>query len=57
MNNKYVFSNHQTSAKILNNKKRFPIGKVYCVGRNYLSHIRELNNKKKVESHAPLKPV
>ena len=45
MNNKtsdsFVFPNHQVSIGIINQDKKFPIGKVYCVGRNYNEHIKE----------------
>jgi len=37
--------------KIKNNDKRFAIGKIVCVGRNYAEHAKELGNK------IPDKPV
>ncbi len=30
--------------KIKNSKQEFNVGKIVCLGRNYLDHIRELNN-------------
>lgn len=32
----------QASASILNSLKRFPVNRIYCVGRNYAAHIREM---------------
>ena len=29
---------------IIGRKERFPVRRIYCVGRNYLAHIRELGN-------------
>ncbi len=31
--------------KIKGTEQRYPIGKIICLGRNYLDHIRELGNK------------
>ncbi|MEJ5261438.1 MAG: fumarylacetoacetate hydrolase family protein [Ignavibacterium sp.] len=39
------------TVKIKNSNKEFPIGKIICVGRNYVEHIRELGNE------IPEKPV
>ena len=37
--------------KIFNSEQEFPIGKIVCVGRNYVEHINELGNE------IPEKPV
>jgi fumarylpyruvate hydrolase len=29
---------------VVGGKKLFPVRRIYCVGRNYLAHVRELNN-------------
>lgn len=39
-----VFSVETVSLPIVGSTQRFPVRRVYCVGRNYLEHIRELNN-------------
>lgn len=39
------------TVKIKNSNKEFPIGKIICVGRNYVEHIQELGNE------IPEKPV
>ncbi len=31
--------------KIIGSTKTYPVGKIICLGRNYLEHIRELGNK------------
>jgi fumarylpyruvate hydrolase len=35
------------SLPIAGNNARFPVRRIYCVGRNYLEHIRELGNDEK----------
>lgn len=37
----FIFPLHQVSLPIVGNGKRFPVRRIYCVGRNYLDHIRE----------------
>jgi acylpyruvate hydrolase len=39
------------TARIKNSKEEFPIGKIVCVGRNYVEHAKELGNE------IPDKPV
>ena len=39
-----VFSVPDVSLPVVGSTKRFPVRRVYCVGRNYLEHIRELGN-------------
>lgn len=36
-----------TSLPVAGTKARFPVRRVYCVGRNYLAHIREFGNDEK----------
>jgi fumarylpyruvate hydrolase len=33
-----------TSLPVVGSSQRFPVRRIYCVGRNYLEHIRELGN-------------
>jgi fumarylpyruvate hydrolase len=40
----FVFPLSQTSIGIVGSRARFPVRRVWCVGRNYLAHIRELGN-------------
>ena len=37
----YIFPLEQVSLPIVGSDKRFPVRRIYCVGRNYLDHIRE----------------
>ena len=37
----------QPSLPVSGTPARFPVRRVYCVGRNYLSHIREFGNDEK----------
>lgn len=37
----FIFPLEQTSLPIVGNEDAFPIRRIYCVGRNYLDHIRE----------------
>jgi fumarylpyruvate hydrolase len=39
-----VFSIPVVSLPVIGSGLRFPVRRVYCVGRNYLEHIRELGN-------------
>jgi fumarylpyruvate hydrolase len=39
-----VFTVADISLPIVGSQQRFPVRRVYCVGRNYLEHIRELGN-------------
>lgn len=34
----------QPSVAITNSGKRFPVRRIYCVGRNYAEHVREMGN-------------
>ena len=43
-NSGLVFSIPVVSLPVLGSGLRFPVRRVYCVGRNYLEHIRELGN-------------
>jgi len=40
----YAFDLPVPSLPVVGRKERFPIRRIYCVGRNYLAHIRELNH-------------
>ena len=42
-----VFSLPEISLPVIGSAERFPVRRVYCVGRNYLEHIRELGNDEK----------
>ena len=33
------------TAQLLGSLEGFPIGKILCIGRNYLDHIKELGNE------------
>ncbi len=37
----FIFPLEQVSLPVVGNQKRFPVRRIYCVGRNYLDHIRE----------------
>ena len=37
----FILPLEQVSLPIVGNEKRFPVRRIYCVGRNYLDHIRE----------------
>ena len=37
----FIFPLQQASLPIVGTEKRFPVRRIYCVGRNYLDHIRE----------------
>jgi fumarylpyruvate hydrolase len=38
----FPFDVAQPSAAIANSRQRFPVRRIYCVGRNYVEHIREM---------------
>jgi fumarylpyruvate hydrolase len=40
----FIFPLQQVSLPIVGSDKRFPARRIYCVGRNYLAHIRETGN-------------
>jgi len=37
----FIFPLDQVSLPIVGNENRYPVRRIYCVGRNYLDHIRE----------------
>ena len=39
---KYVYEPEVTSVAIAGQSVRFPVRRIYCVGRNYVDHIREM---------------
>jgi len=43
MKDKFFFEPKNYSVKILNHNKLIPIGKIFCVGRNYPKHAIEMN--------------
>ena len=45
MNKKnYIFQYQKKTLKILNDNREMPLGKIYCVGKNYLDHVFEMND-------------
>lgn len=44
MSDAYLFSLSQPSLAVKGLAKRFPVRRVWCVGRNYAAHARELGN-------------
>jgi len=38
----FVFPLEQTTLPVVGSEQRFPVRRIYCVGRNYLDHIREM---------------
>ncbi|MBS0281943.1 MAG: fumarylacetoacetate hydrolase family protein, partial [Proteobacteria bacterium] len=40
----FIFPLSQPGIGIVGSKARFPVRRVWCVGRNYLAHVRELGN-------------
>lgn len=38
----YLFEPHIAALPIVNSELKFPVRRVYCVGRNYVEHIREM---------------
>lgn len=47
MSDDYLFSLPRPFISIQGNGKRFPVRRVWCVGRNYAAHARELGNDAK----------
>jgi fumarylpyruvate hydrolase len=47
VSNEYLFSLPQPFIAIHGNDKRFPVRRVWCVGRNYAAHAKELGNDAK----------
>jgi fumarylpyruvate hydrolase len=43
------YSNMHPSAAIAGTTARFPVHRIYCVGRNYGAHVREMGNDPKAE--------
>jgi fumarylpyruvate hydrolase len=39
---KFVFAPSIPSLPVTGSERRFPVRRIYCVGRNYLAHIREM---------------
>ena len=39
----FIFSPRIKGLQILNSNAIFPVGKIYCVGRNYAKHAAEMN--------------
>ena len=42
---KFIFPPRVRGLQIFDSEELFPIGKVYCVGRNYEDHAKEMNGK------------
>ena len=40
----YIFQYKKKALKIYNDIREMPLGKIYCVGKNYLDHIIEMND-------------
>ncbi len=40
----YIFKNKQKFLKILDDERLMPLGKIYCVGKNYFDHVLEMND-------------
>ena len=40
----YIFQYQKKTLKIFNDKREMPLGKIYCVGKNYLDHVMEMND-------------
>ena len=47
---KYLFEPVTPSVAIVNNELRFPVNRIYCVGRNYAAHAREMGGSPERES-------
>ena len=41
----YIFRNEEKVLEILNDKRLMPLGKIYCVGKNYADHAKEMGGK------------
>ncbi|MGH8287125.1 MAG: fumarylacetoacetate hydrolase family protein [Steroidobacteraceae bacterium] len=44
-----IHANHHPSVAIAGTSARFPIHRIYCVGRNYAAHVREMGNDPALE--------
>jgi len=54
----YLFAPPQpASLPIVGQSRRFPVRRIFCVGRNYLEHIRELGNDEKLPPVFFMKPA
>lgn len=42
--NHYIIPNYTKTVSILNNDRVLPIGKIYCVGKNYIDHVVEMDD-------------
>ena len=40
----YIFQYQKKTLKIFNDNREMPLGKIYCVGKNYLDHVMEMND-------------
>ena len=40
----YIFKYYKKTLKIYDDPREIPLGKIYCVGKNYLDHIIEMND-------------
>ena len=40
----YIFKYQKKTLKIFNDNREMPLGKIYCVGKNYLDHAIEMND-------------
>ena len=40
----YIFQYQKKTLKIFNDNREMPLGKIYCVGKNYLDHVKEMND-------------
>jgi len=52
----YVFPNKVITANIKDEVKKFPVGKIYCVGRNYIEHSIEMGESEHEEPFFFMKP-
>jgi fumarylpyruvate hydrolase len=54
----YIFKPHPIpSAAILGREERFPVHRIYCVGRNYEDHAKEMGHSGKEPPFFFLKPA
>ena len=47
---KYLFDPVTPSVAIVAQEERFPVNRIYCVGRNYAAHAREMGGSPERES-------
>jgi fumarylpyruvate hydrolase len=53
-NNNFVFAPPSIpSVEVVGTNKRFPVHRIYCVGRNYADHVREMGGDPKNRSSQP----